>query len=113
MACMVLVGIRSSRAHQARYMVDLEVQLPTHFDPFAESKESDAPDLQKYGRSPLSFFLWHRPICKTVSDAANVLEAIAGVDPRDEATIKASKYVPKGGYAQFLRKDCLKGKRRG
>ncbi|KAI9114914.1 hypothetical protein K1719_013927 [Acacia pycnantha] len=53
------------------------------------------------------------PICRTVSDAAYVLEAIAGVDARDKATIKASKYVPKGGYAQFLRKDGLKGKRLG
>ncbi|XP_028759688.1 probable amidase At4g34880 [Neltuma alba] len=53
------------------------------------------------------------PICRTVSDAAYVLEAIAGVDVRDKATIKASKYVPKGGYTQFLRKDGLRGKRIG
>ncbi|KAI9115157.1 hypothetical protein K1719_014170 [Acacia pycnantha] len=53
------------------------------------------------------------PICRTVSDAAYVLEAIAGKDIRDEATIEASKYVPKGGYAQFLRIDGLKGKRVG
>ncbi|KAI9085222.1 hypothetical protein K1719_032745 [Acacia pycnantha] len=36
--------LRSSKPHQARYMVDLEVHLPTHFDPFAESKESDTPN---------------------------------------------------------------------
>ncbi|KAI9114883.1 hypothetical protein K1719_013896 [Acacia pycnantha] len=53
------------------------------------------------------------PICRTVSDAAYVLEAIAGKDIRDEGTIEASKYVPKGGYAQFLRIDGLKGKRVG
>ena len=56
---------------------------------------------------------WCRPICRTVTDAAYVLEAIAGKDIRDKATVKASKYVPKGGYAQFLRKDGLKGKRLG
>lgn len=54
-----------------------------------------------------------RPICRTVSDAAYVLEAIAGKDIRDKATIEASKFVPKGGYAQFLRIDGLRGKRVG
>ncbi|MED6186531.1 hypothetical protein PIB30_118837 [Stylosanthes scabra] len=53
------------------------------------------------------------PICRTVSDAAHVLETIAGFDINDEATFEASKYVPKGGYAQFLRKDGLRGKRLG
>ncbi|CAJ2677543.1 unnamed protein product [Trifolium pratense] len=53
------------------------------------------------------------PICRTVSDAAYVLEAIAGIDTYDNATIEASKYIPKGGYAQFLKKDGLRGKRLG
>ncbi|KAK7319016.1 hypothetical protein RJT34_03725 [Clitoria ternatea] len=53
------------------------------------------------------------PICRTVSDAALVLETIAGIDTNDKATIKASKYIPKGGYAQFLKKDGLRGKRLG
>ncbi|KAE9603031.1 hypothetical protein Lal_00012790 [Lupinus albus] len=53
------------------------------------------------------------PICRTVSDAAYVLEAIAGIDINDKATINAAKYVPKGGYAQFLKKDGLRGKRLG
>ncbi|KAK7247025.1 hypothetical protein RIF29_41901 [Crotalaria pallida] len=53
------------------------------------------------------------PICRTVSDAAYVLETIAGLDFDDKATIEASKYVPKGGYAQFLKKDGLRGKRLG
>ncbi|KEH20625.1 putative asparaginyl-tRNA synthase (glutamine-hydrolyzing) [Medicago truncatula] len=53
------------------------------------------------------------PICRTVSDAAYVLETIAGIDPFDKATIEASKYIPKGGYAQFLKKDGLRGKRLG
>ncbi|KAG5040898.1 hypothetical protein AAZX31_05G138500 [Glycine max] len=53
------------------------------------------------------------PICRTVSDAALVLETIAGIDVNDNATIKASKYLPRGGYAQFLKKDGLRGKRLG
>ncbi|XP_047177923.1 probable amidase At4g34880 [Vigna umbellata] len=53
------------------------------------------------------------PICRTVADAALVLETIVGIDTNDKATIKASKYIPKGGYAQFLRKDGLQGKRLG
>ncbi|XLR17469.1 hypothetical protein S83_045407 [Arachis hypogaea] len=55
----------------------------------------------------------NRPICRTVSDAACVLETIVGIDTNDEATIEASKYVPEGGYSQFLREDGLSGKRLG
>ncbi|KAL4291427.1 hypothetical protein GQ457_14G004660 [Hibiscus cannabinus] len=32
---------------------------------------------------------------------------------RDEATVEASKYIPKGGYKQFLKADGLKGTRLG
>ncbi|XP_057428749.1 probable amidase At4g34880 [Lotus japonicus] len=53
------------------------------------------------------------PICRTVADAALVLETIAGIDTNDKATIQASKYIPKGGYAQFLKTDGLRGKRLG
>ncbi|KAH1050605.1 hypothetical protein AAZX31_08G103400 [Glycine max] len=53
------------------------------------------------------------PICRTVLDAALVLETIAGIDINDKATIKASKYVPRDGYAQFLKIDGLRGKRLG
>ncbi|WJX53060.1 amidase [Trifolium repens] len=53
------------------------------------------------------------PICRTVSDAAYVLETIAGIDTYDNATTEASKYIPKGGYVQFLKKDGLRGKRLG
>ncbi|KAI4334867.1 hypothetical protein L6164_013575 [Bauhinia variegata] len=53
------------------------------------------------------------PICRTVSDAAFVLEAIVGIDARDKATIEASQYIPKGGYAQFLKINGLRGKRLG
>ncbi|KAL7236980.1 hypothetical protein ACSBR1_020129 [Camellia fascicularis] len=54
------------------------------------------------------------PICRTVSDAVCVLDAIVGFDPRDfEATKEAAKFIPAGGYKQFLNKDGLKGKRLG
>ncbi|KAH9618643.1 hypothetical protein KSS87_022142, partial [Heliosperma pusillum] len=54
------------------------------------------------------------PICRTVTDAAYVLESIVGYDPYDsEATMKATKYIPIGGYSQFLKLDGLKGKRVG
>ncbi|KAL9244871.1 hypothetical protein vseg_018590 [Gypsophila vaccaria] len=54
------------------------------------------------------------PICRTVADAVHVLDAIVGFDKHDyEATKKARKYIPKGGYTQFLRLDGLKFKRLG
>ncbi|XP_034229783.1 probable amidase At4g34880 [Prunus dulcis] len=53
------------------------------------------------------------PICRTVSDAAYVLDVIAGADNIDIATIETSKYIPEGGYAQFLKCDGLGGKRLG
>ena len=33
---------------QAKYMVDLEIQVPSAFDPFAEARESDAPGAKEY-----------------------------------------------------------------
>ncbi|KAL6639236.1 hypothetical protein ACP70R_022966 [Stipagrostis hirtigluma subsp. patula] len=54
------------------------------------------------------------PICRTVSDVVHVLDAIVGYDELDaEATEAASKYIPPGGYRQFLRIDGLRGKRIG
>ncbi|VAH24649.1 unnamed protein product [Triticum turgidum subsp. durum] len=54
------------------------------------------------------------PICRTVADAVHVLDAIAGYDALDStATMAASKYIPRGGYMQFLKKDGLRGKRLG
>ncbi|XP_050233723.1 probable amidase At4g34880 [Mercurialis annua] len=54
------------------------------------------------------------PICRTVSDAVYVLDAIVGFDPRDsEATKEAAKFIPAGGYKQFLKQDGLNGKRLG
>ncbi|KAL7236981.1 hypothetical protein ACSBR1_020130 [Camellia fascicularis] len=54
------------------------------------------------------------PICRTVSDAVYVLDAIVGYDRYDAvATREASKYIPNGGYVQFLKPDGLRGKRLG
>uniref|UniRef100_A0A453FZ72 Amidase domain-containing protein n=1 Tax=Aegilops tauschii subsp. strangulata TaxID=200361 RepID=A0A453FZ72_AEGTS len=54
------------------------------------------------------------PMCRTVSDAVHVLDAIVGYDAQDAAaTGAASKYIPHGGYTQFLKKNGLKGKRIG
>uniref|UniRef100_A0A0E0KMY2 Amidase domain-containing protein n=1 Tax=Oryza punctata TaxID=4537 RepID=A0A0E0KMY2_ORYPU len=54
------------------------------------------------------------PICRTVSDAVHVLDNIVGYDALDaEATGESSKYIPLGGYGQFLRMDGLRGKRIG
>lgn len=53
-------------------------------------------------------------MCRTVSDAVHVLDAIVGYDALDaEATTAASKYIPRGGYRQFLKIDGLRGKRIG
>ncbi|GMH16376.1 hypothetical protein Nepgr_018217 [Nepenthes gracilis] len=53
------------------------------------------------------------PICRTVTDAVRVLDAIVGFDELDEATKKVQEYIPVGGYTRFLRLDGLKGKRLG
>ncbi|KAK1559989.1 hypothetical protein Q3G72_020862 [Acer saccharum] len=49
----------------------------------------------------------------TVADAVYVLDAIVGFDRNDEATREASKYIPRGGYKQFLKQCGLKRKRLG
>uniref|UniRef100_M8BHF4 Putative amidase n=1 Tax=Aegilops tauschii TaxID=37682 RepID=M8BHF4_AEGTA len=54
------------------------------------------------------------PICRTLSDAVHVLDAIVGYDELDAAATRvASKFIPPGGYVQFLKKDGLRGKRVG
>ncbi|KAH8498154.1 hypothetical protein H0E87_017183 [Populus deltoides] len=51
------------------------------------------------------------PVTRTVSDAVRVLDVIVGFDPRDyEATQRAAKFIPAGGYKQFLNPNGLKGK---
>lgn len=56
----------------------------------------------------------NRPICRTVTDAVYVLDAIVGFDKYDAlATGKASKYIPQDGYLKHLKSGGLKGKRLG
>ncbi len=52
------------------------------------------------------------PMCRTVSDAAILLGAVTGVDPRDSAT-GASRGHAKGDYTSFLDPNGLKGARIG
>ncbi len=52
------------------------------------------------------------PMTRTVADAAIVLDAIAGYDPRDPATADAFGRVPES-YAAALRTDALEGARIG
>ncbi|KAK0582939.1 hypothetical protein LWI29_031309 [Acer saccharum] len=53
------------------------------------------------------------PMCRTVADAVYVLDEIVGFDRNDAATREASKYIPLGGYKQFLKTNGLKKKRLG
>lgn len=41
-------SIRFRFPNQAKYMVDLDVQIPTAFNPFADAKDSDAPGAKEY-----------------------------------------------------------------
>jgi len=52
------------------------------------------------------------PLTRTVTDAAILLSAIAGSDPRDPATVDADKKRAKD-YTNFLEKNSLKGARLG
>ncbi|MBW7933991.1 MAG: amidase [Gemmatimonadaceae bacterium] len=52
------------------------------------------------------------PMCRTVADAAALLGALTGVDPRDGAT-KASVGKSLTDYTTFLQPDGLRGKRIG
>ena len=52
------------------------------------------------------------PMCRTVRDAAILLSALAGVDPRDDAT-KASVGKSSADYTRFLDSNGLKGARIG
>jgi amidase len=52
------------------------------------------------------------PMTRTVSDAAILLGAMSGIDPRDEAT-KVSRGKAVADYTRFLDKDGLRGVRLG
>jgi amidase len=52
------------------------------------------------------------PMCRTVADAAALLTALVGVDPRDPATAQAEGHIEKD-YTAFLDASGLKGARVG
>ncbi|HUP63714.1 MAG TPA: amidase [Thermoanaerobaculia bacterium] len=52
------------------------------------------------------------PMARTVADAAALLSAIAGSDPKDEATGDAARHI-EADYTRFLDPDGLKGARIG
>ena len=53
------------------------------------------------------------PICRTVEDAARVLDAIAGYDQKDELTAFSIGRLPKQPYASFAHEKSLEGVRIG
>ena len=52
------------------------------------------------------------PIARTVTDAALLLDVMAGYDPADPITAFGNRHIPKS-YAELLNKDALKGSRIG
>jgi amidase len=53
------------------------------------------------------------PICRTVKDAATVLDVIAGYDPKDELTVFSVGRLPSSSYASFATEKRLDGVRIG
>ena len=53
------------------------------------------------------------PICRTVQDAAKILDVIAGYDPRDELTVFSVGRKPSQPYASFASSRRLQGVRIG
>src|SRR5262245_16691591 len=53
------------------------------------------------------------PICRTVADAARILDVIAGYDPRDDMTVLSIGRTPARPYASFAAAERLDGVRIG
>jgi amidase len=53
------------------------------------------------------------PLCRTVKDAARVLEVIAGYDPQDELTAFSIGRLPSESYRSFANERTLNGMRIG
>lgn len=53
------------------------------------------------------------PICRTVEDAARVLDVIAGYDPKDELTAFTIGRMPSQPYESFAHETNLRGLRIG
>lgn len=70
--------------------------------------------ISRTGMSPLVVFQdTAGPMTRTVKDAAILLDALVGYDPRDEYTTAYLIAGHKGSYTQFLDKSALKGARIG
>lgn len=70
--------------------------------------------ISRTGVLPISFVHDRAgPMARSVTDAAAVLDVIAGIDPADMYTLTSAGKIPKGGYTQFLKKEGLEGKRIG
>ncbi len=52
------------------------------------------------------------PLARTVTDAAKMLQVMAGSDPADRITAESAGKIPHS-YTEFLKKDALKGARIG
>ena len=53
------------------------------------------------------------PICRTVQDAAKILDVIAGYDPKDEMTVFSVGRMPSKSYASYATTRRLEGVRIG
>jgi amidase len=71
--------------------------------------------LSRSGIIPISFTQdTPGPMGRTVEDVAIALGSMTGIDSADNKTLASSgKFLSKNGYAQFLKKDGVKGKRIG
>ncbi len=68
----------------------------------------------RYGVIPLApSFDVAGPMARNVTDAAAVLTAVAGSDPKDAVTSGATAHIPDGGYLKGLKVGALKGVRLG
>jgi Asp-tRNA(Asn)/Glu-tRNA(Gln) amidotransferase A subunit family amidase len=67
-----------------------------------------------HGIHPLDWLLDNAgPMTRNVTDAAILLDVMAGEDPKDFRTRGSSGKAQAGSYTQYLKKDAVKGKRFG
>ena len=69
--------------------------------------------VSRYGMYDAGYNTRVGPICRTVKDAAKVLDAIAGYDPKDELTVFSVGRQPSSPYQSFASETRLDGIRIG
>jgi amidase len=69
--------------------------------------------VSRYGMYAAGYNTRVGPICRTVRDAARVLDAIAGYDPKDELTVFSVGRRPTSPYSSFAQETRLDGIRIG